>query len=366
MSDKKNRTVKHHTVPQFLLRQFALNECCDAVAMYRIPASEFVPRVGVGGVANQRYFYGTQAVENANGEFEGRAAPIIKSITGRADERAASAVPLYGSDGHENLLEFATLQAFRTPAAAGEAAKRTDNLMKGIISRAPSGAPFRDRLDDFQFVYDNTPSVTASHALTVLPVLRDLRYKVLRTAPDRPFILSDHPAVMYNQFLEGRRALPSGHGFAHRGLQLLLPLGPRHTIIFYDAHVYEVGGADGGVVDVGERDVRQLNVLQAASAAGALFFNAKVTRPDVEAVMSEATPHRRDAPRPAMATGLQLSCVAWTAAAAGLSLAEPSGWYRNPEGLDCILAAGRAAIARGPSGHVQLPDVHDAIASVRY
>jgi hypothetical protein len=78
----------------------------------------------------------------------------------------------------------------------------------------------------------------------------DLRWKLLQNKTDLPFITSDHPAVRYNQFLEPRIRSGSNTGLVARGLQMFLPLSPKHVLVLFDSETYKVGGMKLRVMNV--------------------------------------------------------------------------------------------------------------------
>jgi hypothetical protein len=124
----------------------------------------------------------------------------------------------------------------------------------------------------------------------------DLAYKLLCNRTPLPFVTSDHPAVFYNQFMEHRKRYGSNTGLAVKGLQLFLPLSPRHTLVFFDPWAYKVGGkklTSHRVEVTDEKDVKALNLLQATSANRHLFFNHQITEPEVRQLVQKAKKFRQ-------------------------------------------------------------------------
>jgi len=81
-----------------------------------------------------------------------------------------------------------------------------------------------------------------------------------------------------------------------RGLQKLLPLGPKHVLVLFDSATYEVGGLKLRVTNVDvthEDDVDELNLLQAINADDTLYFNDEVKERYITDLVRRAEKHRR-------------------------------------------------------------------------
>jgi hypothetical protein len=124
----------------------------------------------------------------------------------------------------------------------------------------------------------------------------DLKWKLLENRTRRLFIASDNPAVRYNQFLEKRHFLASNTGVASKGLQIFLPIGPRHMLMLYDGDIYRIGGRkhlETHIEVEREADVEALNILQTANADEVLYFSADTDIVHVREAVEGAKPHRR-------------------------------------------------------------------------
>jgi hypothetical protein len=214
-----------------------------------------------------------------------------------------------------------------------------------------------------------------SAAAEICPFVLDLQYKLLENKTGRLFITSDNPTVRYNQFLERRGPQFGTTGWQCKGLQIFLPLGPRHLLMLYDGEVYRVGGRkhlETRVEITNEWDVEALNILQAANAEDVLYFHAATERQHVLDAVTRAGRHRRAdrievgeydgigpggergrllmASKVDLRTGLDLLCVGILPSAAGLRLDNPQALLRDPEGVYQFQVArmGRSGVdARG-------------------
>ena len=76
----------------------------------------------------------------------------------------------------------------------------------------------------------------------------DLKCKFLINKTRIPFITSDNPAVIYNQFLE--RMKQESYALGSRGLQIYFPLTPKVAVIYYDSECYKIGCKKRNYVDI--------------------------------------------------------------------------------------------------------------------
>jgi hypothetical protein len=190
----------------------------------------------------------------------------------------------------------------------------------------------------------------------MMELANDLAFKVLCNRTAAPFVISDHPAVRYNQFLETRKPSGSNTGIAILGLQFFLPIGPRHVIVLFDSEVYKVGGRrlDSYRVEIeDEREVRALNVLQAANAGEWLYSGDGVNEHEARRLARKGAAIRpsertrfevfqpaasdRSNPgelqrwfRPDIRAGLSLSCIRLTPYTEQYDLGDRVINYRDP------------------------------------
>jgi hypothetical protein len=121
-----------------------------------------------------------------------------------------------------------------------------------------------------------------NEAALCLPITFDLCFKLVINKTKEPFITSDHPVVLYNQFLEPRKKYGNNTGLACKGLEIFLPISPRHLLIFFDPDVYKVENKSNVSVDItADADVKALNLLQCISADKNLYFNEEISEHQV-------------------------------------------------------------------------------------
>lgn len=283
MAEKK----KQHYVPQFYLRAFAVASSDNQIGLYHLPTGKYVSGAPIKTQAYDDNFYGSVPIEDSLNVIEGRASAVIRKIVDR------EVMPERLSQDHYALAVFVLFQHCRTAHAAEAFEELIDRSMKQVASHEPA---LREHLDEVSVHVEDAPRQMLRMAAELHPLMFDLRFKLLRNRTCRPFITSDHPVAFYNQFMEHRNPHAGNTGVACKGLQILLPLSPRHTLILFDSDVYKVGGRKlrSMKVDVAaDDDVFALNVLQAANADEHVYFGNDMPPSAIKRIVTRAEPFRR-------------------------------------------------------------------------
>lgn len=257
---------KQHYVPKMYLRNFSWGDRVQInIALVR--SGKRILAGNLAGQCYEDYFYGENlVVEKAFGALEGRAQEVLNTMI-----QTARAPPRW-STNHHAFLVFTLLQRARTVAAAAALNEQLDKVAKAALEASGSMEP--EMADTFKIKYKNAVGNSLRAAAECVPLAQDLACKVLVNKTAVNFITSDNPAIFYNQFGE-RRTIGSNVGIVSKGLEIFLPLSPRHVGVLYDAQVYKVGRRRdlyGEVTD--PRDVRKLNDLQWLNAMDAVYFSA--------------------------------------------------------------------------------------------
>ncbi|MBD1844312.1 DUF4238 domain-containing protein [Cyanobacteria bacterium FACHB-63] len=284
MADKK----KQHYIPRFYLKNFSLNNSERAIRIFNLASSKFIPSGNLKDQAYKNYFYGRDLkLENALGILEGISAKVIRDIV------AQNSVPAKGSQDYSTLLLFIISLSYRTPYRVEQLNELADKFAKAALSKESSAQPL---LNDCRFVMSDPIQVAIRNATLYLPLALDLGLKVAINKTQEFFITSDHPVVLYNQFLEPRKKYGSNTGLACKGLEIFLPISPRHLLILFDRDVYGVGNRNDVVIDVTNgADVKALNLLQCISANENLYFNEEISEAQIRYLMNHANRRRREA-----------------------------------------------------------------------
>lgn len=275
---------RHHYVPQFYLRQFLRSDSGGEVSLFHIPSGRYVPRASVKMQAQRTRLYGPDR-EKAFSRLESMWSPLVREMAERDQ------LPKQGTQEHLALVTFVLFQHFRTPAAAAEHEFAQRGLTAQVISL---DSTLSSQLSERDIVIADPLGQALSTAGVSVPLLLDLRYKILTTRAEKPFLLSDHPIVFYNQFL-GQRRPNGGHtGLQSRGLQIFVPLSPTKCLLMFDEPIYKVGGRRLSSVraPATDDDIDTINCLQAINAQSQLFFSDLMTEETVRSIIRRAGPWR--------------------------------------------------------------------------
>ena len=256
------RYFKHHYVPQFYLRNFASGD--KRIHGYNLERSLLFMHASLRDQCCKRNFYGSNELETALGQLETKAALALRPIL------AEDVLPQYRSAEHKALSEFVALQGLRT----WEMVQRFTALgekMRLQLGQSPSNWE----------AFNKNPSGPRPPIVSLLRLLPGVARVIsamrmhLVVSPRAPvFVTSDNPILRYNQLYETVRHRGT-NGFATEGLQIFLPLSPRHYLVLYDASVY-VGPAltrVPGVTQITKEDEGLLNLIQLVSATRNIYFS---------------------------------------------------------------------------------------------
>lgn len=262
MAENKNQ----HYVPQFYQRHFS--DDGKNIGVYILKAKKYLPQGAIKHQASADYFYSKNLkIEKALGVLEGIADTVMEDLLANPKRRL--------SDKQGEALYVHTMMQL------GRTLYQTQKQEKAITVMSQNLLKELKRIDEENQLgqYDDLPYDAIEHTnikftepgafvlgnfAQLVPVCRDLKYKVLINNSNVPFITSDNPVCMYNQYLE-RLGLNNG-GLAQRGLQLYMPVSPKVAVMYYDPQVYKLGCMLKEYVEVKECDVCELNKMIASQA----------------------------------------------------------------------------------------------------
>ena len=276
---------EHHYLPRLYLRQFAVDPRRRLVAMYNVGRSLFRSAVSIRDQGSLPFMYGRDGtVEDA--------LMLLESETARAIARMIRfrRAPRQYSLDHQALAAFVVAQRRRTPRAARELIDSA-NLPLAIAYR--DDPRYAGIGEDVLIAPETPPAVAVGWSLWLWPLLLDLTPRLLWTTRTPGFITSDNPVIYYNQLLETRRPHLSNTGLLTRGLQVIVPISPNATLMLYDQTAYRVGSRCRATVLVThQRDVDEINSLQAASADLNLYFSSGVDVSYLRNLLERSKPAR--------------------------------------------------------------------------
>ncbi|MFZ6638421.1 DUF4238 domain-containing protein [Undibacterium sp. TC4M20W] len=266
MAEKK----KQHYVPKFLLRNFSWLPEKKLINIFNLRRKEIFKNGNLKDQCYEDYFYGKDLIaENLLGFVEGGASKII------SDMIAGGICPARFSVEHETLLAFVLLQHARTKHKAESVNLQAEEIAKIALTRE---GKFSDKdLENISIRLVQPTDIPLSIAIDGLPLVYDLEIKILINETDKDFIICDNPVVYRNQFLY-ERTISSNIGLACQGLQIFLPISPRHVVILFDKNCYKLGKKNSDCVAIlDDRDVVRLNHLQWLNVNENIYFGESVS-----------------------------------------------------------------------------------------
>lgn len=266
MAEKKNQ----HYIPKFYLKIFSNNKDKKSIGVWHVEGEKYIKSGSIKSQASEAYFYGKDLeLENAFGDFEGYIALLIKHLIENESP------PQYYSVAHQDLLAFIIILNKRTKFAADELNEGTDKMMKSVLKH---DAKLKNHLEGFTIKSSNAPLESLGLAMMSHPVTVDLKFKLLKNNTEIPFIISDNPVILFNQFLQSRNWIGGRNGLAQTGLQIFFPTSPHHMLVFYDGSLYKCGNKKEKTVILKDKnDVNEFNALQLINSNEAIYFNERIS-----------------------------------------------------------------------------------------
>jgi hypothetical protein len=270
-------TKNQHYVPRVLLRNFAIN---DKVATYDLKRSQSRSNQHIDHVCSGRYTYDRDnGIENIlSNELESPAGIALKQLL---EENVDVRRP------PTELLTFFLVQRARTREALDQTVAFVQSGFNALIDEIYERNGWEGRQASFVLT-DNRDQKAAVLSYGVLnsfldtPLISDLAGCLLRNTGSEEFIVSDHPVFQMNLYLQNTDD-PRNASIAARGAQFFLPISPTLTYCLYDAKIYAYRGHSGcGVIEVGDADVRLLNLYQVINARELLVARSECMRGGLE------------------------------------------------------------------------------------
>lgn len=284
MTEKK----RQHYVPVFYLKLFSDDAEQRRISLFHLGAQRLIPNVSIKRQAYKDNFYGSDKIFDSVFEsLENRSSEVLSEIISKNNH------PRYYSKEHHVMLTFAMMLHARTLYSAETLDEFWDHIFKTALSR---NRDYKNYPEETEIRFHNSAQMVVQCVASGIHIVADLGYKLLINKTATPFITSYHPVVFYNQFLENRRTWGSNTGFASKGLQVFLPISPRHQLFFYDQDVYKVSGYFHKPICLKDQeDIDSLNGLQLLNAHTNLYFNLAVSSEYIKSLFSRFSPHRRTA-----------------------------------------------------------------------
>lgn len=255
---------RQHFVPQNYLKEFSHDGV--NIGVFHVESGRCVEKPApISSQAQESYFYGQDlTLEKQLSELEGLLADNRRTIF----ENSSNKMNLYQK---EVLYQDMMLQLSRT--------KQMANLYEEIatmharrIWRHSNDELVRQHADDFGVKFDNAIIAAMMVTLKNLTICYDLEFKVLINRTGIPFVTSDSPVCVYNQYFEAHKRYHSG--LNSTGEQLYYPLSPKYAVFYYDHNVYKTKFRKRNYIDIeDESDVNHLNGLVCVWANKCVYYH---------------------------------------------------------------------------------------------
>jgi hypothetical protein len=282
---KKN----HHFVPQFYLRAFSNDG--RRIHVYNLKHRKPIQHASLRHQCFRHHLHGkTDDLETALSEVENVLAPLVRAVID------TSSLPPENSPDYVHLLLFVALQMVRTTRSAEKSELGIDKMFKQTLRHDPD---FKD-VDMASFSVRSENPVVGHLTLLLEPAIKsilDLSMYIICAGPNQTFITSDNPVFKYNQYMQGVKGLGvTGH--ITRGLQIFVPLSPKHLLLLTDSSIYRINSHKNSrmVFKLPDSDITKLNMMQIHSAEENLYFSDWSQEPYVQSLVSRAIQHRIEDP----------------------------------------------------------------------
>lgn len=134
-------------------------------------------------------------------------------------------------------MSYITLQNFRTVSKVDACNDAIDKVFKQVLRSKFSN----ELLSKVKIKLNGLSNFSVNNALTIFPLLIDLKWLLVEAKDSIEFIASDNPVIFTNSFMPNNIGL-SITGITAKGLLIFFPLSPNMTLVMYDNKVYRTHG----------------------------------------------------------------------------------------------------------------------------
>lgn len=271
MADNKNQ----HYVSKFYMRHFAADEQRRSVNLLNIARQQVIPRASIRNQCSRDYWHG-----EPDPIFE----ESVRGLETIAAETIRSVIQAERLQRLRTLKTFAIFQLGRTAYSAEAIAEARRKIHQFTYGRQPEDEELRPRHNIMTYLMNS-------------PIILDMAACLVVNQTEVDFITSDNPVALHNWWFHHiyRQRPGSGTGLAQAGLEIYLPLSPRHQLILYDRNIWSVPKANrNGTIHLRSvHDVLALNERQFLSAEHNVYFSSINRAEQVEKLAAECTDRRK-------------------------------------------------------------------------
>jgi hypothetical protein len=283
MPEKK----KQHFVPKLYLRNFSIKPNLKTINLFNVHSCKLIRQASLKHQCYKDYFYGRDSeLENSFEKIEQRSVRVLRQMT------ETKTLPRQDSDDYQMFLVFVSTLVSRTVYAAQssqELAKKHNHALHSLQNVKVEPPALMPEVN----LKDGVRSALAA-GIGAFSSLLELSARLLINKTDEPFMTSDNPVVLYNQFLESRKTYGSNTGFEVKGIEVLFPLSPDFAFILFDEGAYKSTPKHKTVIEVTREDVISMNLLQWISANENVYVGNSFSEESIQEYKSEAEKYRRE------------------------------------------------------------------------
>jgi Protein of unknown function (DUF4238) len=256
--------INHHYIPKFYLRYFSFEKNGKNIGLYNIKNKLFVSQAKLKTQATKKFYYGkNDKLEKELSEIEGYCAIFLKWFINNQKKLKL------GSPDHKWLLIFLNLFFCRNPLTADLHHSQMNQVLNAMYPDIGFGTKFN-------FVMKVPSEIHIRNLEKHVLYTIDLNIILLENHTNIPFISSDNPYVIYNQYFEHKQ-FKAMNGIASSGIQIFFPLNPKFCILLYDIDFYKIGNKNQNIIPLTfTEDINQINSLQVINTYSTLFFNEMI------------------------------------------------------------------------------------------
>lgn len=290
MSDKTGVTKIQHFVPQFFQKYFSYHNNGKTIGIFNVNNEFYISSTPIRTQLYSNFLYGKSGdLETWLGNLESKSAPIFRKMWEK------EVLPEYESIDQLEMLHFLIILDLRNPIRFNNL-RDYEKLIKETNSDITKKNLPPELLESLKYLQNEEgKKLQLKTAVKIVPDLIDLKYKLLKNTTNIPFIISDNPLVMYNQFLEKRKwDIVSQRGYGSKGLQMFLPINDSYMLIVYDAEIYKVGNKKEKIVEItDENSINQFNILQFLNSTDTISFNHKVSEHYIKTLFKKSKSYKK-------------------------------------------------------------------------
>lgn len=279
---------KQHYVPKMYLKKFTDDNLM--IDIYRRNDGRLLTKSNYESQCQKNYLYSRDIYyEELLGQLESDVKSIIDEIV------KTNKFPTIESGKYEIFIYYILLQSQRTLFAADNLNIQTEKLIKATLKNENIMKNTNISIQDIQKLsvkYPEPALLNLKDATLNLPLITDLRYKILINMTKQKYITSDNPVILYNlSYIDDFR---SHVGLTSKGLILFFPINPEIMIMLFDAGAYTIikDNADSFIIKK-KKDIIMLNRLQILNSYKN-FYTGHNSIKYVEKLYSEIKNHLQD------------------------------------------------------------------------